>query len=43
MIAIPLSVVPVRFCPSNDVLDTLNNRQWICSYSGGKDSTALVT
>lgn len=41
-ISLPLSVVPVRFCPS-ETLAVLNDRQWICSYSGGKDSTTLVT
>jgi 3'-phosphoadenosine 5'-phosphosulfate sulfotransferase (PAPS reductase)/FAD synthetase len=42
----PLPVVPawpVRFLPSKDVLATLNDRVWVSSYSGGKDSTALVT
>jgi len=34
---------PVRFCPSKETLSTLNDRQWIASFSGGKDSTALVT
>lgn len=34
---------PTRFVPSKDVLSTLNERTWICSYSGGKDSTSLVT
>lgn len=29
--------------PSEETLSVLNNRRWICSYSGGKDSTALVT
>jgi DNA sulfur modification protein DndC len=35
--------IPVRFCPSKETLQVLNERQWICSYSGGKDSTSLVT
>lgn len=35
--------MPVRFCPSKETLAVLNERQWICSYSGGKDSTSLVT
>lgn len=35
--------LPIRFSPSVETLDVLNNRQWICSYSGGKDSTALVS
>lgn len=34
---------PARFCPSNETLTVLNERRWICSYSGGKDSTSLVT
>lgn len=38
-----MSEIPVRFCPSNETLSVLNDRRWICSYSGGKDSTALVT
>lgn len=40
---ISLTTIPVRFCPSKDVLKTLNERNWVCSFSGGKDSTALVT
>lgn len=39
---LPMSV-PVRFCPSKETLNVLNSRPWICSYSGGKDSTTLVT
>lgn len=38
-----LPQIPLRFCPSKETLAVLNGRQWICSYSGGKDSTALVT
>lgn len=38
-----LSLLPTRFLPTKDVLSVLNGRQWICSYSGGKDSTTLVT
>jgi 3'-phosphoadenosine 5'-phosphosulfate sulfotransferase (PAPS reductase)/FAD synthetase len=38
-----LPMLPTRFTPSKDVLAVLNGRQWVCSYSGGKDSTALVT
>ncbi len=38
-----LSTMPVRFVPSKETLEVLNNRRWMCSYSGGKDSTALVT
>lgn len=34
---------PVRFVPSKETLEVLNGRQWICSYSGGKDSSSLVT
>lgn len=38
----PLTQIPpLRFCPSNEVLEVLNTRRWIASYSGGKDSTAL--
>lgn len=40
---IRLPQLPVRFAPSKDVLAVLNGREWICSYSGGKDSTSLVT
>lgn len=40
---ISLPQLPIRFCPSNEVLAVLNGRTWICSYSGGKDSTSLVT
>lgn len=40
---ISLSQLPVRFCPSKETLSVLNSRTWICSYSGGKDSTAVVT
>ncbi len=29
--------------PTPDCLDVLNTKQWICSYSGGKDSTSVVT
>lgn len=36
-------IPPSRFMPSKDVLSVLNGRQWVCSYSGGKDSTSLVT
>lgn len=36
-------VIPVRFCPSKETLGVLNEKPWICSYSGGKDSTTLVT
>lgn len=35
--------MPVRFCPSKETLSVLNDRDWICCYSGGKDSTSLVT
>jgi DNA sulfur modification protein DndC len=31
------------YTPSDEVLSILSSRTWICSYSGGKDSTALVT
>lgn len=41
MLALPL--IPVRYCPSKETLAVLNDRQWIASYSGGKDSTALIT
>jgi 3'-phosphoadenosine 5'-phosphosulfate sulfotransferase (PAPS reductase)/FAD synthetase len=34
-----LPTIPV----SKETVEVLNNRQWICSYSGGKDSTSLVT
>ena len=40
---ISLPTIPVRFCPSKETLSVLNDRTWICSYSGGKDSTAMVT
>lgn len=40
---VPLGTIPVRFCPSKETLAVLNGREWICSFSGGKDSTALVT
>lgn len=35
--------IPVRFCPSKETLQVLNDRRWICTFSGGKDSTSLVT
>jgi len=35
--------VPVRFCPQKDTLAILNSKEWIASYSGGKDSTSVVT
>jgi DNA sulfur modification protein DndC len=35
--------IPPRFVPSKETLAVLNGRVWVCSYSGGKDSTALVT
>jgi DNA sulfur modification protein DndC len=38
-----LSQVPTRYCPTTETLAVLNDRTWLCSYSGGKDSTALVT
>jgi DNA sulfur modification protein DndC len=41
MIGLPL--MPTRFAPSKETLAVLNGRQWICSFSGGKDSTTLVT
>lgn len=31
------------YTPSEETLQVLNSRRWICSYSGGKDSTTLVT
>ncbi len=31
------------YTPSKEALETLNTRDWLCSYSGGKDSTSLVT
>jgi DNA sulfur modification protein DndC len=40
---IELQQVPTRFVPSKDTLEVLNSRQWIASFSGGKDSTALLT
>lgn len=42
MISLPQLPLP-RFVPSKDTLKVLNGRVWICSYSGGKDSTSLVT
>ena len=38
-----LNALPVRFIPSKDTLAVLTDREWIASYSGGKDSTTLVT
>jgi len=38
-----LPQVPVRFCPSKETLAVLNDRTWIANYSGGKDSTSVVT
>lgn len=35
--------LPPFYTPSAETLSVLNHRQWICSYSGGKDSTSLVT
>jgi DNA sulfur modification protein DndC len=35
--------IPVRFCPSKDTLAVLNGSPWVAAFSGGKDSTALVT
>jgi 3'-phosphoadenosine 5'-phosphosulfate sulfotransferase (PAPS reductase)/FAD synthetase len=40
---VKLPQIPTRFCPSKETLSVLNDRVWVCSYSGGKDSTALVT
>lgn len=40
---IRLPQIPVRFCPSKETLSVLNDREWISSFSGGKDSTSLVT
>lgn len=37
------SVPKLIYIPSKETLSVLNNQQWICSYSGGKDSTSLVT
>ena len=31
------------YTPSEECLQVLNSRTWVCSYSGGKDSTAMVT
>lgn len=42
MVSLP-TLPPARFCPSKETLAVLNGREWICSYSGGKDSTSLVT
>ncbi len=36
-------LAPIRFMPTIDILAILNGRRWCCSYSGGKDSTTLVT
>jgi DNA sulfur modification protein DndC len=38
-----LPLVSARFCPSKETLEVLSTRRWVCSYSGGKDSTTLVT
>ena len=38
-----LSLVPIRFVFSRETLAILNSREWISSFSGGKDSTTLVT
>lgn len=38
-----ISLLPTRFAPSKETLRVLNEREWICSFSGGKDSTTLVT
>jgi hypothetical protein len=35
--------IPPRYVPSKETVSVLNDREWICSYSGGKDSTSLVT
>lgn len=43
MSATGLPMLPVRFVPSKETLAVLNDRSWVCSYSGGKDSTSLVT
>lgn len=44
MINLPaIPTLPVRFAPSKDTLAVLNEREWICSFSGGKDSSSLVT
>jgi DNA sulfur modification protein DndC len=43
---IPLSITHVpspRFAPSKETLEVLNTRNWVANYSGGKDSTALVS
>lgn len=41
---LPLPVTSRRFYePSDEALALLNGKKWICSYSGGKDSTSLVT
>lgn len=37
------TAIPVRFCPSKETLSVLNKRQWVCTFSGGKDSTTVVT
>jgi 3'-phosphoadenosine 5'-phosphosulfate sulfotransferase (PAPS reductase)/FAD synthetase len=34
---------PVRFAPSKETLEVLNGQNWIANYSGGKDSTTVVT
>lgn len=31
------------YLPTKQVLGILSHREWVCCYSGGKDSTALVT
>lgn len=36
-------MLPIRFLPSKETLAVLNHRPWIATFSGGKDSTALVT
>lgn len=40
---LPLAHEKAFWEPSAEVLSVLNGRQWVCSYSGGKDSTSLVT
>lgn len=40
--SLPMALLPA-LCPNIQTLGILNNRPWVCSYSGGKDSTTLVT
>lgn len=42
MIPLPMKDRASFYTPSEETLKVLNNREWICAYSGGKDSTSLL-